>query len=77
MQPSSSMGSATSLHSANKDQESTFSCLMPVLVELKCCSVQRTCVRCEFGLAGVGAGQILGRAGVDARMIGAGVEDDQ
>lgn len=31
----------------------------------------------ELGLAGVGAGQVLGRAGVDARVVRAGVEDDQ
>lgn len=50
---------------------------MPVVIELKPYYVQRTCVHCEFGLAGVGAGQVLGRAGVDARMVGAGVKDDQ
>lgn len=50
---------------------------MPPLDELKRCIVQRTCVHCKFGLAGVGTGQVLRRAGVDARMVGAGVEDDQ
>lgn len=36
-----------------------------------------TCVDRQLRLAGVGSGQVLGSAGVHARVFGAGVEDDQ
>jgi len=36
-----------------------------------------TCVNCEFRFAGVGAGQVLGSAGVHAGVLGPGVEDNQ
>lgn len=37
----------------------------------------QTCVNCELSLAGVGAGQVLRRAGVHTRVLGAGVEDNE
>lgn len=39
--------------------------------------VQLTCVDRQLRLAGVDPGQVLGCAGVHARVFGAGVEDDQ
>lgn len=36
-----------------------------------------TCVDRQLRLAGVGTSQVLGGAGVDAGVFGAGVEDDQ
>lgn len=48
-----------------------------VLAAVKCVIGQQTCVNGELSLAGVGAGQVLSRAGVDTGVFGAGVEDDE
>lgn len=76
MVPSSSIGSASSFlsaggivrHSQLSDRYRSYKPADAVLL---------TCMDRQLRLAGVGAGQVLGSAGVHAGVFTAGVEDDQ